>query len=54
MNNKKIIKRLKLFTIISVIVLIIELVFIGYSLLFKNKESLYFDGINAIETNNNY
>ena len=25
-----------------------------YSLLFKNKESLYFDGINAIETNNNY
>ena len=54
MNNKKIIKRLKLFTIICVIVLIIELVFIGYSLLFKNKESLYFDGINAIETNNNY
>ena len=53
-KKKKMLKRVKYLTIICVIILIAEILFVMYSLLFKNKESLYFDGINALITNDSY
>ncbi len=46
--NKKWIRRLKILSILFIIVLVLELFFFMYSLFFKGSESLYFDGLNAI------
>ena len=51
-SNKRILQRVKLITIICAIILFIEVCFVLYSIFFKNKESLYFDGINSIINNN--
>ena len=53
-KKKKMLKRVKYLTIICIFILIAEILFVMYSLLFKNKESLYFDGINALITNDSY
>lgn len=53
-KKKKILKKVRYITIICAIILIVEILFVMYSLLFKNKESLYFDGINALITNDSY
>lgn len=49
-NNKRL-KTLTKIIIIIVIIMLIEVLYVGYSVLFNNKESLYFDGINAIVLN---
>ena len=54
MNNKKLIRKLKIVTFICIFILIVELLFIGYSIIFKNKESLYFDGVNSIVSTDKY
>lgn len=51
--NKKVLKRLKIITIICFIFLVSEIIYVGYSLLYKNTESLYFDGINSIVSHDN-
>ena len=53
MIDKKI-RGLKIVSIFCAIILIIEIFYIGYSVFCKNRVSLYFDGINAIENNNSY
>ncbi len=50
-SNKRILQRVKLITIICAIILFIEICFVLYSIFFRNKESLYFDGINAVISN---
>ena len=52
--NKKLLKRLKFVSIFCSIILFCEIFYIGYSVFCKNKESLYFDGINAIENGGSY
>ena len=52
--NKKLLRRLKIIIYLFIIILIIELCYIGYSILYKREESLYFDGINAIEVSDSY
>ena len=52
--NKKSLKKYKYIIIICGIILFIELCFILYSIFFRRVESLYFDGINRLEVNNNY
>ena len=52
--NKKTLKSLKWIIVTCMVILCIELCFVVYSL-FRPKESLYFDGINAVEvSDNNY
>ena len=51
--NKKLLKKLKLITLVCSIILIVEIIFVGYYVFYKNKESLYFDGINAVISENN-
>lgn len=53
-KNKKIIKTLKLITVICLVVLVMELIYVGYNLIYKRHESVYFDGINAIVSTDNY
>ena len=50
-SKKKMLKRVKTITIICAIILFIEICFVLYSIFFRNKESLYFDGTNAIISN---
>ena len=52
-KEKRLLKRLKFITIICFIVLILELIYIGYSLLISKEESLYFDGVNDVEMRGN-
>jgi len=49
-KKKLLIKRLKFVTLLLVVVLILELCYVGYRLVFRSEESIYFDGINAIES----
>ena len=51
--DRKILKRLKFISLLCVVFLICESIYVGYSLMF-NKESLYFDGVNAITSNDKY
>ena len=44
---------LKKITIILMVILVIEVIYIGYYMVYKNKESLYFDGINSIQEDGN-
>lgn len=53
MKRKKL-KRLKFISFLCFIILLVEITYIGYSVLFRKEESLYFDGINAIENNSSY
>ena len=53
-SNKRMLQRVKLITIICAIILFIEICFVLYSIFFRNKESLYFDGINAVISNDSY
>ena len=45
--NSKILKNLKIISFLCIIFLLIEIIYVGYSLMY-NKESLYFDGVNAL------
>ena len=51
--NRKILKYLKVVTALCIIFLLVETFFVGYSIL-NNKESLYFDTVNSITSNNDY
>ena len=48
--NKRILKRLRLITIICLVVLFIELLYILYCAFYREDKSIYFDGINAFDT----
>jgi hypothetical protein len=52
--NRKLLKKVKFVSIICVFILIVEIIYVSYCVLYKNTESLYFDGINAIDYNDNY
>lgn len=47
-RNENLLKKLKIIMIVCIIILVIELLYVSYSLVYKSKESVYFDGINAI------
>lgn len=47
-HNKKIIKLIKLATFFCFLFLIVELIYIGYNLIYNSEKSLYFDGVNSI------
>lgn len=51
--NRKILKTLKVITALCIVFLLVETIYVGYSIL-NNKESLYFDSVNSITSNNNY
>jgi len=51
--NRKILKFLKFITVLCVVFLIVETIYVGY-FMFNNKESLYFDGVNSITSNKDY
>ena len=52
--QKKTLKKLKIISIICCIILILEIIYVGYRVLYDNKESVYFESINEmIFTNNN-
>ena len=46
-------KRLKLRAFVCIIILVIEVFYISYCLVYKNRESIYFAGTNALEFENN-
>ena len=52
--NSKLLKRLKMITIIFILILASELSYVIYSVCFKNTVSLYFDSINAYDVNSSY
>lgn len=52
--NRIRVKRLQLISILCIISLIIELVYVGYHILYRSEESIYFEGINAIVAANKY
>lgn len=53
-HNRKVMKLIKLTTLVCFLFLIIELVYIGYNLLYNSKRSIYFDGINSIVNKDKY
>ena len=54
MNRRKI-QQLKTISFICIVILICELCYIGYRVLYHSEKSVYFEGINAvISTNNSY
>jgi len=53
-KNAALLHKLKLIVLICVVILICEVGFISYLLFFKDKESIYFDGINAVVSSENY
>ena len=53
-KKKKMLKQARFITIICAIILFIEIGFVLYSIFFKHKESLYFDGTNAVISNEQY
>lgn len=53
-HNRKIMKVIKITTLVCFLFLIIELIYIGYNLLCNSKKSIYFDGINSIVSRDNY
>lgn len=52
--NSKLLRRVKLITFIFIILLFCEVTYIIYSLCFKNTVNLYFDSINAMDSNSSY
>lgn len=53
-HNRKVMKIIKFTTLICFLFLVIELIYIGYNLLYNSKKSIYFDGINSIVSRDNY
>ena len=53
MNRRKV-HRLKFISFVCVVVLICELIYIGYHLIYNSEQSVYFEGVNAIVSNNQY
>lgn len=53
-HNRKVMKLIKFSTFICLLFLIIELVYIGYNLIYNSKKSIYFDGINSIVSRDKY
>lgn len=54
LNNKKLLDRLKKITFLCIVLLIAEILYVGYYIIFHRTESLYFDGINALVSNDSY
>lgn len=52
--RRRTIRRLRFVAVICFIALIAEIVYIGYHLVYKSDESIYFDGANAIVSTNKY
>lgn len=52
--RKKTLKRLKLISIICCIVLALEVLYVGYRVLYQGKESVYFEGINEMIITDDY
>ena len=52
--NKKLVKSLKIVSIILILILVSELLFIGYHLLYNKEKNVYFDGINAVVSSDDY
>ena len=54
--NKEKFNKIKIITLICVLIIIVELFYIGYHLVYKSNEPIYFVGINALATDkdNNY
>ena len=52
--NKKLVKSLKIVSIILILILVRELLFIGYHLLYNKEKNVYFDGINAVVSSDDY
>ena len=50
--NKKTYMNIKIITIIVFIILVVEVFYIGYHLIYKSDEPIYFVGINALATDN--
>ncbi len=53
MNRRKV-HRYKFISIVCVIILIFEFIYIGYHYIYKNEKSVYFEGINSVVAGNNY
>lgn len=51
--SNKLLKFLKIISIICVVILVIELVFLFYISFFKSSKSIYFDGVNSLNTISN-
>lgn len=52
--SKKTHKNLKIISIICVIVLLLEIIYVGYKVLYQGKESVYFEGVNEMIIGNDY
>lgn len=52
--SQKVQKKIRYISFFLIIFLIVEIVYVSYSLVYKKEKSLYFDGINAIENYDNY
>ena len=52
--NKKLVKSLKIVSIILILILVSEVLFIGYHLLYNKEKNVYFDGINAVVSSDDY
>ena len=52
--SKKTLKNLKIISIICVIVLLLEIIYVGYKVLYQGKESVYFEGVNEMIIGNDY
>jgi len=52
--RKKTLKRLKSISIICIIVLVIEILYVGYRVLYQGRESVYFEGINEMIITDDY
>lgn len=52
--NKKLVKNLKRISIILILILVSEVLFIGYHLLYNKEKNVYFDGINAVVSSDDY
>lgn len=53
MNRRKV-KNLKMISYFLILLLIGEIVYVGYQLVFKSEQSVYFEGINAIVSTDKY
>ena len=47
-HNRKVMKIIKISTIVCLLFLIIEVIYISYNLIYNSKKSFYFDGVNAV------
>ena len=52
--NKKLVKSLKRVSIILILILVSEVLVIGYHLLYDKEKNVYFDGINAVVSSDDY